>query len=40
MILTYGEPIYVKELEKEQKRHLGSYVQEVIRNMLEEELKL
>ncbi|MDE6889390.1 MAG: 1-acyl-sn-glycerol-3-phosphate acyltransferase [Eubacterium sp.] len=40
VILTYGEPIYVKELEKEQKRHLGSYVQEVIRNMLEEELKL
>lgn len=40
VILTYGEPIYVKELEKEQKRHLGSYVQEVIRNMLKEELKL
>ena len=38
VILTYGEPIYVKELDKEQKKHLGSYVQGIIREMLEEEL--
>lgn len=39
VILSYGEPIYVNQLEKEQKKHLGSYVQEIIRGMLEEELK-
>ena len=38
VILTYGKPIYVKELVKEQKKHLGSYVQGIIREMLEEEL--
>lgn len=38
VILTYGKPIYVKELDKEQKKHLGSYVQGIIREMLEEEL--
>lgn len=37
--LTYGEPIYVKQLDKEQRKHLGSYVQDVIRGMLEEQLK-
>lgn len=40
VILTYGEPIYVKDLEKEQKKHLGSYVQGVIHRMLEEELAM
>ncbi|MDE7310686.1 MAG: 1-acyl-sn-glycerol-3-phosphate acyltransferase [Eubacterium sp.] len=40
VILTYGEPIYVKELEKEQRKHLGSYVQETIRGMLQEQLKM
>ena len=39
VILTYGEPIDVKQLNKEQKKHLGSYVQGIIREMLEEELR-
>lgn len=40
VILTYGEPIYVKQLDKEQKKHLGSYVQNIILEMLEEELRM
>lgn len=40
VILTYGEPIDVRSLEKEQRKHLGSYVQEVIQKMLEEELAM
>lgn len=40
VILTYGEPIDIKQLDKEQKKHLGSYVQGIIRKMLEEELKM
>ena len=40
VILTYGEPVYVKELEKDQKKHLGSYMQGIIREMLEEELRI
>ncbi len=38
--LTYGEPIYVKELDKEQKKHLGSYTQEIIRKMLQAEFEM
>lgn len=40
VVLMYGEPIYVKELEKDKRKHLGSYVQGIIREMLEEELKM
>lgn len=40
VILTYGEPVYVKNLDKDQRKHLGNYVQEMIRGMLEEELKM
>lgn len=40
VILTYGEPIDVRSLEKEQRKHLGSYVQGVIQKMLEEELAM
>lgn len=40
VILTYGAPVYVKDLDKEQKKHLGSYVQDIIRGMLEEELRI
>jgi 1-acyl-sn-glycerol-3-phosphate acyltransferase len=35
VILEYGEPIYVKELDKEQKKFLGSYTQKIIEQMLE-----
>ena len=40
VILTYGEPIDIRSLEKEQRKHLGSYVQGVIQKMLEEELAM
>lgn len=40
VVLMYGEPIYVKELDKDKRKHLGGYVQEIIREMLEEELKM
>ena len=34
VIVEYGKPIYVDELEKEDKKHLGSYTQNVILEML------
>lgn len=36
VILMYGEPIYAKELDKEQRKHLGAYTQNIIKGMLEE----
>lgn len=38
VILTYGKPVYPKDLEKDQRKHLGAYTQEIIRKMLEEQL--
>lgn len=38
VILMYGKPIYAKELDKEQRKRLGAYTQNVIRGMLEEAL--
>ena len=38
--LMYGKPIYIKDLDKEQRKHLGAYTQSVIRDMLEEELNM
>lgn len=35
VIVQYGEPIYIKELEKEQKKFLGAYTQKKIEEMLE-----
>lgn len=40
VMLTYGEPIYVKDLNKEQRKHLGAYTQSVIHGMLEDGLRL
>ncbi|MDF2540898.1 MAG: hypothetical protein K0S47_616 [Herbinix sp.] len=34
VIIEFGKPIYVNELEKEQRKFLGSYVQEIIRTTL------
>lgn len=34
VVIEYGKPIYPKELEKEQLKHLGSHVQGIIREML------
>lgn len=28
VILEYGEPIYIKELSKEDKKHIGNYTRE------------
>ena len=35
VILEYGEPIYPDQLDKEDKKHLGSYTQKVIQKMLD-----
>ena len=35
VVIEYGNPIYPKNLEKEQLKFLGSYVQGIIRDMLE-----
>ena len=40
VVLIYGEPVYVKDLDKEQRKHLGSYTQDIIRKMLEAELEV
>ncbi len=34
VVLEYGQPIYPKDLSKEQQKFLGSYVQGIIRDML------
>ena len=35
VVLEYGKPIYVKELSKEDQKHLGTYTQNIIYEMLE-----
>ena len=40
VVLIYGKPVYVKDLDKEQRKHLGSYTQDIIRKMLEAELEV
>lgn len=39
-VVHYGTPIYIKELEKEDRKFLGSYVQNIIKDMLEEDKNL
>lgn len=34
VIIEFGEPVYPKELEKENKKFLGAYVQNIIRDLL------
>ena len=34
VILEYGKPIYADQLEKEDKKHLGAYTQNIIHDML------
>ena len=36
VIVEYGEPIYPDKLDKEEKRHIGAYTQNVILEMLKE----
>lgn len=40
VIIEYGKPIYPKDLTKEQQKFLGSYVQEIIREMLKKNADL
>jgi 1-acyl-sn-glycerol-3-phosphate acyltransferase len=40
VIMHYGSPIYPDDLDKEQKKHIGAYVREVIARMLEEDKAL
>lgn len=35
VIIEYGKPIYLNDLDKEQRRHIGAYVQNIIRDTLE-----
>ncbi|MFW5630931.1 lysophospholipid acyltransferase family protein [Acetivibrio ethanolgignens] len=35
--ITYGKPIYMKDLEKEEQKFIGAYVQKIVEKMLEEE---
>lgn len=40
VIVEYGKPIYVDELEKEDKKHLGAYTQNMILEMLKKNQEL
>ena len=40
VVIEYGKPIYVRDLDKEQKRHLSAMVQEVIRTNYEKNKEL
>ena len=40
VILEYGKPIYVKELDKETRKFLGAYTQQIIQDMLDEHQKM
>jgi len=35
VVVEFGKPIYPKELDKEKQKHLGSYVQGIIKEMLD-----
>lgn len=39
VIIEYGEPIYLKELEPSERKHAGVYTREVIRQMIEKQLE-
>lgn len=36
VVFTFGKPIYTKELEGDDKKHVGQYVQNIIKDMIEE----
>ena len=40
VVLEYGKPIYVKELSKEDQKHLGTYTQNIIHEMLKKNKSL
>ena len=39
VIIEFGTPFYIKELEPEKKKFSGAYTRDVIKAMLEEQLK-
>ncbi len=40
VVIEYGKPIYPDQLDREQKKHIGSYVQGIIQETLEKNQKL
>lgn len=40
VVIEYGKPIYPNDLEKEDKRHIGAYMQEIIRTTIEKNAEL
>lgn len=40
VVIEFGKPIYPNELDKEQRKHLGAYVQNIIREMLDKNSSL
>jgi len=39
VIIEYGKPVYINELDKEDKKRLGSYTQKIIADMLNKQIK-
>ena len=40
VVIEFGKPIYPNQLDKEQRKHLGSYVQNIIKEMLDKNSSL
>ena len=40
VVIEYGKPIYPNELDKETKRHIGDYVENVIRETIQKNAEL
>jgi len=40
VVVEFGKPVYPKQLDKEQQKHLGSHVQGIIKDMLDKNYKL
>ena len=40
VVIEYGKPIYPNDLEKDQKRHIGPYVQEIIQSTIRKNAEL
>ena len=40
VVIEFGKPIYPKQLDKDQRKHLGSYVQSIIKEMLDKNASL
>ncbi len=40
VVIEYGKPIYPNELDKETKRHIGDYVENIIRETIKKNVEL